>query len=241
MNKNLPLIATILTIFGNYYIPNLNNKGLDFVPDEYKLDVQPANWTFSIWGVIYTALIYLTYKISRGSITWSNKSITLYLFTCAFNVLWIYFWTQKRADISQYLLIGIVLTLFLLWKQNVGISNKRIYQNILSVYLAWTLGASLINIYIANGDNNVDSSKSIIYLISAVQILWQILYSNNNNKLNDSLLFPVTGAWTGLGIALNNSSSLGILKYLPLVVSVGASINHYNNIGTPSLQKLFFN
>ena len=179
MNKNLPLIATILTIFGNYYIPKLNNKGLDFVPEEYKLDVQPANWTFSIWGFIYTALIYLTYKISSGSIIWSNKSITLYLFTCAFNVLWIYFWTKKQANISQYLLIGIVVALFLLWNQNIGISSKRIYQNILSVYLAWTLGASLINIYIVNGNDNVESSKSIIYLISAVQILWQIIYNKS--------------------------------------------------------------
>ena len=240
MNINLPLIATLLTIFGNYYIPKLNNKGLDFVPEEYKLDVQPANWTFSIWGVIYTALIYLTYKISKGDIVWSNNSIILYLFTCAFNVLWIYFWTDKKADISQYLLIGIVAALFILWNNNIGISSKRIYQNILAIYLAWTLGASLINIYIVNGDNNEDSSKSIIYLVSAIQILWQIVYRNDPSRLSDSLLFPVTGAWTGLGIALNNSTSLGYLKYLPLIISIGSSISHYNVLGKPSLNTLFF-
>jgi translocator protein len=238
MNKYIPLISTILTIFGNYYIPLLNNTNVGYVSK--KLEAQPAGWTFSIWGFIYTALIYLTYKITTNEISWSNNSILLYFLTCVFNVTWIYYWTKKRADISQYLLVGIVLLLFLIWNNNIGFSDKVIYQNIIAVYLSWTLGASLINIFIVNGSNNISSSKTIIYLISALQIIWQIVNKNNITRLNDSLLFPVTATWTGLGIALNSSKNLGFLKYVPLIISAGSSINHYNNMGTPNLTNLFF-
>jgi hypothetical protein len=90
MNKNIPLIFTILTIFGNYYIPTINNNSVGFVAGENKLDAQPSGWTFSIWGFIYTALIYLTYKISQNKIVWSDGSISLYVLTCAFNLIWLY-------------------------------------------------------------------------------------------------------------------------------------------------------
>jgi hypothetical protein len=137
------------------------------------------------------------------------------------------------------MLIGLVLSLFLLWNNNINISNKKVYQNILSVYLAWTLGASLLNIFIVN-DNTVNGSKNVLYLVSAVQILWQIIYYNKSEYLNDSLLLPLTGVWTGLGIALNDSNNLGVAKYFPLIISIGSTINHYNRIGTPNVPKLLF-
>jgi len=239
MNKYIPLISTLLTIFGNSYIPILNRTSVGFVP--YKLEVQPAWWTFSsTWSFIYTALIYLTYKITTNEISWSNNTILLYSLSCIFNVAWIYFWTKDRADISQYILLGIVLLLFLIWNNNIGFSDKVIYQNIIAVYLSWTLSASLLNLFIVNGTDNILSSKTIIYLIALIQIIWQILNKNNIARLNDSLLFPVTAIWTGLGIASNNSEKLGVLKYVPLVISIGSSITHYNNMGTPNLINLFF-
>tara|TARA_B100001248_G_C27378696_1_gene455729 strand:- start:1151 stop:1873 length:723 start_codon:yes stop_codon:yes gene_type:complete len=239
MKKNLPLLGTILTILGNYSIPKLNGQSIGQNPGNSVLEAQPVGFTFGIWGLIYLSLIYLSYKIYKKEIIWSNSSISLYLLSCSFNLLWINFWTKSIPDISQYLLIGIVLSLYLLWKQNIKISNKKIFQNILSSYLSWTLGASLLNIFIVRGEGiNNFGSKIILYLISAIQILWQII--NNKDQLEDSLLFPVTGLWTGIGIASNNSSSLGYLKYLPMIISLGASYNHYNKIGKPNLNKLFF-
>jgi hypothetical protein len=241
MKKILPLLATSLTIFGNYYIPKLNGQGIGQNPGNIVLEAQPAGFTFGIWGFIYSALIYLSYKIYDEDIVWSNSSIALYLVSCAFNLLWINNWTKNKPKISQYLLIGLVLSLYLLWNKNIGFSNKKIYQNILSSYLAWTIGASLLNIFIVKGEGeNFSSSKTILYSLSAIQILWQIINKNNQIKLEDSFLLPITGLWTGIGIASNNSSSLGFSKYLPLIVSIGATYNHYDNLGKPNLKTLFF-
>lgn len=241
MKKAIPLAATALTIFGNYYIPKLNGQSVGQNPGNIVLQAQPAGFTFGIWGFIYTALIYLSYKVYKQDIIWSDSSIALYFATCAFNLLWVNNWTKNKTDISQYLLFGLVISLYLLWNKNIGFSNKRIYQNILSSYLAWTLGASLLNVFIVRGEgNNYSGSKTVLYVVSAIQILWQIINRNNQNELNDSFLLPITGVWTGIGIALNNSTSLGFLKYLPLIVSLGASYYHYDNIGQPNLKTLFF-
>ena len=244
MNKNLPLLFTIFTISGNYLIPKINDTSVGFTPSGDKLYAQPAGWTFSIWALIYSGLCYLTFKIYNNELQWNNSSILLYIFSCILNLLWIFFWTKKKPNTSQYILIGIVLSLTLLWYKNTGV-NIQIYQNILSVYIAWTLGASLLNIFIAkNGDNmsnsiNTSSSTNIIYLISLIQILWQIIQKNQNN-IDGSLFFPITGIWTGLGIATNKTTELGLLKYLPLIVSAGCFYNQYNNLTNKNLKKLLF-
>ena len=52
MIKYLPLLFTLLTIFGNYYIPVLNKANVKDINNDKKFDAPPAGWTFSVWGMI---------------------------------------------------------------------------------------------------------------------------------------------------------------------------------------------
>ena len=221
MNKYLPLFFTLLTIFGNYYIPILNKSSVKKISNNNKFDAQPAGWTFSIWGIIYIGLLFISYKIFIGKLYWNKNLTFLFVLSCIFNLLWMYSWTKNKKNVSQFLLLGIVISLSYLWILNVK-SNDTIIQNIIMMYIAWTIGATLLNIFIVNFKNTKNNSKIIIYLLSAVQILFKILlYWKGSDMMKDqSLAFALVGLWTGLGIAKNDSKNLGVVKNLLLITSI---------------------
>lgn len=217
----LPLLFTIITIFGNYYIPILNDASVKDASEDKKFDSQPAGWTFSIWGIIYIGLLFLSYKIYSNELIWNNNKIILYSLSCIFNLLWMYFWTKNKKNVSQFLLIFIVITLCYLWVLNVD-SGDIIVQNIIMMYIAWTIGASLLNIFIVNFKNTLNNSKMIIYFLSAFQLLFKLMMYliDDNNLKKQSIAFHIVGIWTGLGIAKNDSKNLGIIKNLLLITSI---------------------
>lgn len=231
MKQYLPLIFTILTVFGNYYIPILNKANVKDINEDNKLYAQPAGYTFSIWGIIYTGLIYLSYRLIVGKSTWENNILILYILSCIFNLLWMYLWTKNKIQISQIILFLIVISLSFLWVLNFK-SNDNIVQNIIMMYIAWTVGASLLNIFIANFKNTVNNSKIIIYILSVVQILFQVFlyFTNNINYYNQSITFPLVGLWTGIGILANKNKNLGLTKNILPIISLISSIFHANKL-----------
>ena len=237
MKSYYPLLATIFTTAGNYIIPSITGKSIGGVAGT-QLEASPASWAFSIWGFIYIGLLHVTSKIADNTIKWNNMSIALYIISCVLNLSWIYCWLTERLKISPFLLSGIAFTLTVLWFININSSEKRIYQNIISAYVAWTVGASVLNFFIVYGSDNVKSSKYIIYLLSASQILWQIF--QNGDSARDSLSFPIVGVWTGLAIVTNDSVKLNGLKGLPFIVSILCSLYHYTKIDSPNIYKLLF-
>ena len=103
-----------------------------------------------------------------------------------------YFWTKNKKNISQFLLIFIVITLCYLWILNVD-SGDIIVQNIIMMYIAWTLGASLLNIFIVNFKNTLNNSKMIIYLLSVFQLLFRLIIYliDDNNFKKQSIAFHI--------------------------------------------------
>ncbi len=57
MEQYLPVGITLLTILGN----GLGSSNIKEISDRYKIDITPAPFTFSIWGIIYSLLLYVTF------------------------------------------------------------------------------------------------------------------------------------------------------------------------------------
>lgn len=237
IKKALPLVITGLTIFSNYYFPKKEGKSIGDVSDKYGLPVTPAGWTFSIWGLIYSSLAYISYKHLKGDFEWSDKSIALYALSGICNALWISKWIKEDIKSSQYLLYGISLSLLLLWYDNIGKKSKVLNQNVIALYLTWTLGASILNTGFyskySQGGSEVSISKNVLYAVMATQVLWQIIKKNDDLQIDrkESFMLPLVGAWTGLGILTNGKEFNKIVKPLPLLVSIAATKFHLNKIG----------
>lgn len=223
----IPLFITLITILGNYFIPKYNKSSIGGESDKNKLDVTPSGWTFSIWSIIYFGLLYLSVSIIIGNLKWDNNSIILFILSCIGNLLWIYLWTSKNKKLAQLSLLLIVLSLGLLWYNNINKSKNLIYQNIIALYFGWSLGALLLNIFIVNY-NNIIGSKIIVYLLCLIQLFWFLFLSYKNKK--QSWTIPFVGIWTGLGILTNDSIKLKYNKYILFIVSLVNLFFYYTDI-----------
>src|SRR5215207_597030 len=95
----LVLAATIGVIAFNWIAATGRLGGVDTgaVSDKYSTLVTPAGYAFSIWSLIYIGLIaFSIYQLLPANITRFRAFRSLYIFTCALNCGWLYFWHAER-------------------------------------------------------------------------------------------------------------------------------------------------
>lgn len=188
----------VVTVFLNYWSSSDNSEDLGFkdtvgnISDRYRLQVTPAGWTFSIWAVIYVwQLLWLIYGWSFVFRPKSAKIIpllTYVLFTisCAFNIGWIYAFTNSELIVAFVLLFLLTLTLY----GTIGVSVVVFYYRVeylkrekqwidlvvttallhngLAVYATWTSVATLLNMGIImryTGPYKMDIDATTIGLV----------------------------------------------------------------------------
>ena len=241
IKKFLPLGVTISTMIGNYCITGPNGETVGSVSKNYQLPITPSNWTFSIWGIIYGSLLYLGYNHFKNDFEWNDDSLIFFTASGLFNIMWVKAWVNGRTKISQFLLYGIVLSLLLLWYENIDNPDNRIYQNIIALYAGWTISASILNTLVNINQDMINDNQFTYDIdqyitnlgvgsIITVQIIWQIIQNEKKKNLEDSIMIPLVGIWTGLGI-LSNSQNPGLITSLPLLSSLAITTYHFNEVG----------
>ena len=196
--------------------------------------VFPANYAFTIWGIIYIGQIYYVYLLFFNSKLIFDNSIekgfklgflrflnlnqkkTLYFsLVCLLNSLWLFSWSSFTIQntplffySSPFILLAICFGLFKIWI-NLDDSTPA---NLNALYLAWCAGATVTNLISAFSFNLKENTKRFMsVLISTLQVAFYIIWAlviNCNNKLNkNSIAVPIVGLWTGLAIFLNVNNS----------------------------------
>jgi len=161
MKKILPVIllsAFFLMIYINYLsgAGKINNISAGGVSGQYPTFFTPAGFTFSIWGMIYLFNLLFSIKLFlRGLDDYTNEDIErlskYFIFTCIINISWIYSWHYNKMTLSVLLMLGLLVTLILLYQK---VSEKH-YPSIwaylstytpISLYLGWICIATVANI-----------------------------------------------------------------------------------------------
>lgn len=186
------MIVTFATIIVNALV----GKDVGKVSDELNLEATPAGFTFSIWGVIYTAVTGMTihYTVKQPETNW-----TWYYLSCFANSGWIVSWVNKQFVLSAILIVAIVASLFAFF-----LSLKNVvYKNIISLYLSWVAGATLLNISaVFRSTSDVDVSGYLAVIgIPITHIAWQFWACPKA-----SVPFPFVGLWTSIGILAKTSA-----------------------------------
>ena len=204
-------------VAANYAVPLLLNKSVGQVSDASKLQVTPANWTFGIWGIIYVGLAYCLWTDRLGK---PGPASTTFNMSCFLNACWILAWLSDAKLISQGLLYALAGSLYLLWKQNQG--QDLIAQNVIAIYLAWCLGASILNTAINNPIPSQDmTSDRVLAAICLIQGFWQVVHKDQLRDLRESMTVPLVGIWTALGILTNGNQVVNASKALSFIVACG--------------------
>lgn len=127
----LNAVGLLLTLLVNYLanaLP-LNGKNTGQLSDQYPNLFTPAGLTFSIWGLIYAALIaFAGYQaLPLFSRKWAAEVDPivanvgwLFCLTCLFNGTWIFAWHYEAVTLSVGIMLSFLLTLTVL--------NERLRQ-----------------------------------------------------------------------------------------------------------------
>lgn len=184
-----------------------------------KIDVlfTPAGYVFSIWSIIYLSLagwlLILLLRHKKTPFT-DTRLATLFCITCALNIAWLIAFHYEYFILSNIIIIGLLLTLILIYL-SYPVGDKRLGGRFpYSLYLGWITVATIANISytlkyygVSLGINEV--SGTIILLVIAACIALTGRY------FSDDPFFPAVFVWAILGIAASNTEpNLVIAAYI---------------------------
>lgn len=212
----MPMVSSVLTIIGNYAIPKIVQVSISTISNEYSFQTTPTGFTFSIWGLIYASLVAYSVAILFGTVPWDGTRSLVYGMSCLLNCFWIYLYTQKYFVAATISITGMVVSLLSIWWTNLTdpsypVSTRKIvYQNALATYIGWICGAGVINVATTiHSDNNFRNSVLSILIVAcivAIQMTWFFVMNESKQARQESMMIPVVGLWTAVGIMLNGRS-----------------------------------
>lgn len=204
----------------------INGFNTGQVSDIYNNKFVPAGFTFSIWGIIYLALLifcvfYMLGAFGKGGFAKKitsnfnkvNSAISLlFVLTCLLNILWIICWHYLQIGFCLVIMILFLATLLLIYlrlnKILIHFSNfeKWIWMAPFSLYLGWISVATIANTTTFLTSLRLNPNSWVWYLYSYE---WEITYvvvavafalGLFMLKKNGDYVFALVVAWALFGI-----------------------------------------
>ncbi len=225
MKKILPfmvLSSFLLMIYVNYLsgAGKINDISAGGVSGKYPTLFTPAGFTFSIWGLIYLFNLFFSLRLFWKGVksNWSKgyNSLSVYfILTCILNISWIYSWHYDKMELSVLLMLGLLITLILLYQK---VSDKN-YPSVwsylttytpISLYLGWICIATVANISVWltsltwNGNPPGAAFWASLMLIIAALINLFILIKKRD------IVFAMVFLWAAYGIFTTRSIDVAV-------------------------------
>jgi len=210
----LNAVVLALVVYWNYYAnaQGINQNSVGSLSRAYDNLFTPSSYAFSIWGLIYLALIsnsiFQIKAAFKSSHTTFFKELGPFLIIANIgNALWIWAWLTERTGLSVLIMIAILLSL-LTAVLKLGIRSgdrspeaiKRWVWWPISLYSGWITVATIANIsaYLAKINWAVMMSEvnwaSLMIIIGGAVYLF-VLFKRG------MLTFALVGVWAFAAIA----------------------------------------
>ncbi|MGL4522621.1 MAG: TspO/MBR family protein [Bacilli bacterium] len=173
---------------------------------------RPADWAFSIWGLIYGSLAL--WLILQWSATLKNVAVVIspwFWINMIANAGWIYFYGTKAFGISVCWMLVIWLSLFFMYRELMRQQLTTRWTFPFSLYFAWISVATVANIAIWL--SSIVESSLLIFTICAMIGLsvWAIIWG----RLYRDIVFLSVFVWAFIALAFQQRDETVIL-YLTL-------------------------
>ena len=212
-----------LVAFGVLLLFNVLSNTLPFndqsqaeISARYPSLFTPAGFTFSIWGLIYLALlgfvIWQALPAQRESAKVASIS-RMFQLNCGLNAAWLVVWHYDLLALSMLLMLSILGTLALIYRRLlVSLEDAPVTEHLMlylpfSMYTAWVSVAALVNasiVQLANGWHDVALSNvewTLLKLAVAGAIGATMIV-----KIRD-VPFALVVAWAAYGISVMQSAT----------------------------------
>ena len=191
--------------------------------DKYKTLITPADFTFSIWSVIYLLLIvslvywFLKRKDARVGEKFAGISLPFWL-SCIWNILWIVFFSYEKIGLSVIFIGLLLLTLLFILGTTPrdGEKGSLLLSITFGLYGGWLFVATFVNVgaYVeAISFEKFGLTNELFYSILVVLLL---LTAFIVQKIHKNRFFFMPTAWAFFGVF----EELGSFKTYPLLRSI---------------------
>ncbi len=197
----------------------LNGQTTGEISDQFKVYFVPAGYVFSIWGVIYLALIgYSIYQALPAQR--ENPRLRRigypYVLSCAANVAWLFLWHYEIfewtiAAMGALLLLLIVIYLILgTGRSRVSAAETWLLRVPFSIYLGWITVATIANAtslldYLKWGGWGISPEWwAVIMLVAATVIASAVSITRGD------VAYVAVIVWAFAGIALKHSDTSSV-------------------------------
>jgi hypothetical protein len=204
--------AVLLVNFLSNSLP-LNGRTAGEISDALPSYFTPAGYTFSIWGLIYLALlgfiIYQALPAQRnnsllGKIGWG------FVISSVANIAWLFAWHYGYYVLSLLFMLSLLVTLIVIYRRlEIGkpnpllsLADKLLVQFPFSIYLGWITVATIANIASVlnhlgwNGFGIAEPTWSAIMMGVAVIVAGLLLFNRRNLSYAGVLIWALFGIRT---------------------------------------------
>lgn len=145
----------VIVVNGLASVLPLNGQGTGEISDRFDVYFVPAGYVFSIWGLIYLALIgYSIYQALPAQRENPRLQHTgwLYVLSCAANIAWIFLWHYEMFGWTIVAMVALLLLLITIYvRLGTGFSRVPAAETWLarvpfSIYLGWITVATIANV-----------------------------------------------------------------------------------------------
>lgn len=149
----LALAATLLVNWLAISLP-LNGKDTGQLSDQYPILTVPAGYAFSIWSIIYTALIgFAIYQalLSQRANLRIGRITPLFLLSCLANIGWIFTWHYEILSVNMLCMLVLLGTLIGIYGrlraggEQPSTAERWLVRLPFSLYMGWITVATIVN------------------------------------------------------------------------------------------------
>ncbi len=211
MKEYLPVIVTLLTIISNSLGGNIKEISNKYIKSNI---ITPAPFTFSIWGLIYSLLLYTTFIYHKDILT--GNIFSLFIISAILNATWIQVW-GKNLVLSSFILLLLALTLIMITYELYKNNANKILLYTFGIYTTWAIIASIINLSTTLIENDIIDNKIMKIIILIILSILPLFFNKIFNKTNIAMLLTII--WASFGIIMKDSNN-NLMFIIPILVSL---------------------
>lgn len=240
MNKIIAIINAIIlaiAIYWNYYTASVGYKGKSIgeLSDKYYNLFTPADYAFSIWGLIFLGLIISAIYLIKNSTLGNTEDQYVSKIGAGLivanigNILWTWAWLEEYTGLSVVIMTGILLSLLYTVNQSIkahheGPSINRIIHSSIGLYAGWISVAIIANIAAHLNKNGwqpfiTETHWTILMMIIATLIF---NYMVSSKKV---ISFGLVGIWALTAISIRHWDSNMSIKIVALISAITIAFN----------------
>lgn len=217
IDRTLVLLATGVTLVVNGLAntAGINGVSTGAVANLYDLPFTPAGYVFSIWGLIYLALVAFSVWQFTAEGRNSDRAVpvrSIYVFSAAANVTWLWFWHHEALAVSLVVMLLLLGSLLIIYRQLSAGPPESVREAWcldlpFRLYLGWITVATLANLSVVVTTAGwlpfaVDPSRWTLLMLAAIAAIGLLVFTRQRDPVFLSVI-----SWAAVGIALKGGQA----------------------------------